>query len=713
MNIKASKIAHGIYQTGPDMVSIIFSSILVALLAGIAVAQDTLTEHLSFSNYDNYLYRDNTTASQLLFTQTNVTSTRTRFIAAFPAGNSGAMAYFKPASGNSSALTISLVDGSLKSVQNPYNQTGISGQWELSQNAELDLAILGSVRALRDYVEGGGLLHPEMNYTVLQPNANSVTLYRNFFNDSIAMNFTMSTNKAIQSSGNQSVTFPAGTYTFSVTLNETSLQGIPPPTLINPQNQTIVTNSSTTGSVKSVAFLSYSEKLLAGGWRFLTYFGRDTLISLRVLMPVLSSDAIEAALGAVLERANATDGELCHEETISDYASWINIQNNQSELGSTPFYDYKMIDTNFELLPALAHYFLDLSSGNGRASSFLSKKATLAAGKTYKQLLQANVDLVMKQSAAFAHTPTTENLIHLKEDVPVGNWRDSNPGIGYGRIPFDVNTALVSGCLRAIQRLAKAKILHASYANAAAKYANVWETKALPLFRVPLNASYAAAALSDYTSYVNLTSSIYSNGSSSPPAEIYALSLMEDASPVETMNSDISFNLMYNDNLPTELMEYTAAALRPFPQGLLTNVGMLIANPAYDTNRTNWEVFTRAAYHGTCVWGFQQSMVVAGLARQLDLCSNPSNTASTTAPSWCSNSTLIADLKTAQCNLWNVILGNPDVEFAETWTWTFDNSTQSFVVTSPAELTPDSTEADAIQLWSFTLLALDKPTYCT
>jgi hypothetical protein len=304
-------------------------------------------------------------------------------------------------------------------------------------------------------------------------------------------------------------------------------------------------------------------------------------------------------------------------------------------------------------------------------------------------------------------------LIHLKEDVPVGNWRDSNPGIGYGRIPFDVNTALVSGCLRAIQRLAKAKILHASYANAAAKYANVWETKALPLFRVPLNASYAAAALSDYTSYVNLTSSIYSNGSSSPPAEIYALSLMEDASPVETMNSDISFNLMYNDNLPTELMEYTAAALRPFPQGLLTNVGMLIANPAYDTNRTNWEVFTRAAYHGTCVWGFQQSMVVAGLARQLDLCSNPSNTASTTAPSWCSNSTLIADLKTAQCNLWNVILGNPDVEFAETWTWTFDNSTQSFVVTSPAELTPDSTEADAIQLWSFTLLALDKPTYCT
>lgn len=682
----------------------------LATLAGIVAAQDVLTEHLSFSSYDNYLYRNNVTASQLLFTQTNVTSTRTRFIAAFPAGNSGAMAYFKPAAGNSSTLTLSLVEGSLKSVQNPYNQTGIAGQWQLSQNAELDIAILGSVRALRDYVEGGGILHPDMNYTVMQSGSNSVTLYRNFFNDSIAMNFTMSTDKAIN--GNGILTFPAGTYDFSVTLNETSLQGIPPATLINSQNQTIVTNSSTANSVKSVAFLSYSEKLLAGGWRFLTYFGRDSLISLRVLMPILSSNSVEAALGAVLERANATDGELCHEETIGDYASWINMQNNQSELGSTPFYDYKMIDTNFELLPALAHYFLDLPSGNGRATAFLAKNAQLAKGKTYKQLLQANVDLVMKQSAAFAHSPTADNLIHLKDGVPVGNWRDSNQGIGYGRIPFDVNTALVPGCLRSIQRLAKAKVLHPSLANAAAKYAAVWEERALPLFQVSLNASYAQKALSDYTSYANLTSSIYSsNGSSTLPTEIYALSLMEDASPVETMNSDISFNLMYNDNLPADLMEYTVAALRPFPEGLLTNVGLLIANPAYDTNRTNWGVFTRAAYHGTCVWGFQQSMVVAGLARQLDLCSSTSK--ATPAPTWCSNSTLVSNLKTAQCNLWNVILSNPDVEFAETWTWTFDSSTQKFVVTSPAELTPDSTEADAIQLWSFTLLALDKPSYCS
>src|SRR5436190_1284420 len=36
-----------------------------------------------------------------------------------------------------------------------------------------------------------------------------------------------------------------------------------------------------------------------------------------MLMPLLTPDAIEAALGAVIERANST-GALCHEETIGN-----------------------------------------------------------------------------------------------------------------------------------------------------------------------------------------------------------------------------------------------------------------------------------------------------------------------------------------------------------------------------------------------------------
>lgn len=52
-------------------------------------------------------------------------------------------------------------------------------------------------------------------------------------------------------------------------------------------------------------------------------FGRDTLIALRLLLPVLSTEATESILAAVIQRTNMTSGELCHEETVGDYASFL------------------------------------------------------------------------------------------------------------------------------------------------------------------------------------------------------------------------------------------------------------------------------------------------------------------------------------------------------------------------------------------------------
>src|SRR6185436_8522178 len=87
----------------------------------------------------------------------------------------------------------------------------------------------------------------------------------------------------------------------------------------------------------ALAFLSYREKLVAGSWRFLTYFGRDTLLSVRMLMPGLKRDVVEAALTAVLGRVNLTPdvkdpnfdytievGDVAHEEELGDYAAWNN-----------------------------------------------------------------------------------------------------------------------------------------------------------------------------------------------------------------------------------------------------------------------------------------------------------------------------------------------------------------------------------------------------
>ena len=98
------------------------------------------------------------------------------------------------------------------------------------------------------------------------------------------------------------------------------------------------------------------------------------------------------------------------------------------------------------------------------------------------------------------------------------------------------------------------------------------------------------------------------------------MALKADGSPVEVLNSDVSFNLVYGANVEQGFLQRVVDALQPYPRGgcassvllrsllnmcfvgLLTNVGMVVANPAYDSNRTNIEVLDRAAYHGTVVW---------------------------------------------------------------------------------------------------------------
>jgi hypothetical protein len=163
---------------------------------------------------------------------------------------------------------------------------------------------------------------------------------------------------------NKTVTFSAGQYHFNVSYNYTQLIQLNATTLLNPNSQA----NSTSQNAIDLSFLTYSTKLLAGTWRFLTYFGRDSMIAMLLLKDKLSNEALEAGIGAVLERSNAT-GTLCHEETIGDYATLLNSLNNITS--TAPMYDYKMIDTDFYLQPLLAQYFLNTSGTQNRTSSFL------------------------------------------------------------------------------------------------------------------------------------------------------------------------------------------------------------------------------------------------------------------------------------------------------------------------------------------------------
>ena len=79
-----------------------------------------------------------------------------------------------------------------------------------------------------------------------------------------------------------------------------------------------------------------------------------------------------------------------------------------------------------------------------------------------------------------------KNLIALKADQPVGQWRDSDDGLGGGRYPYDVNTALMPAALRAIAELACAGAFGEEdhWQIIANERAEVWESWSLDFFTV-------------------------------------------------------------------------------------------------------------------------------------------------------------------------------------------------------------------------------------
>jgi hypothetical protein len=195
--------------------------------------------------------------------------------------------------------------------------------------------------------------------------SDGVNLHRLWLDNATTMDFGFSpVGNASVTLDNRTVHFSAGQYRFNVSFNYTQLIQLNATTLLNPASQA----NATSQNAIDLSFLTYSTKMLAGSWRFLTYFGRDTMIAMLLMKDKLSNQALEAGIGAVLERANST-GTLCHEETIGDYATLLNMLDNVTS--TAPQYDYKMVDTDFYLQPLLAQYFLETLDGQSRASSFL------------------------------------------------------------------------------------------------------------------------------------------------------------------------------------------------------------------------------------------------------------------------------------------------------------------------------------------------------
>lgn len=479
-----------------------------------------------------------------------------------------------------------------------------------------------------------------------------------------------------------------------------------------------------------MSFLSYKDKLLAGTWRFLTYFGRDSMISVLLMRSILSEGqggAIEAAIAAVLERVNKQDGTVCHEEAIGDFAAWQNLQNGVDS--TAPSCDYKMVDTDYFLPVVMQDYFVETDAGKSRIKDFLDTQASFLpanAGTSYRDLSQATAEKIMRTSAPFVASQTIDNLIHLKEGESVGEWRDSSNGLGGGRIPYDVNTALVPAGLRAIGKLARAGVFsgHDDWQTLADEYAQVWEDKTLDFFKVVVPAAEARDAVTKYVEQAGLTVPAYTEKITGDVV-FHGLALNGDNNQpiVRVMNTDECFRhfLLYTTNqtqLSAFLDQTANNILAPFPVGLSTEAGLLVANPAYGGSQSYADNWANNQYHGTVVWSWQLAMMAAGLQRQLDRCGGdkPGKLASphsfltcrsrpplTLITDFCKDETLHKKILSAYDHLWDLIDANRAQLSGEVWSWKYDNGYQAV----PFSMYSD-TESDIRQLWSLTFLAIKR-----
>ncbi|KAL6917308.1 hypothetical protein FSST1_008803 [Fusarium sambucinum] len=708
-----------------------------------------ITQQLSDPPYENYFYSDCNTDAQVVVTSplpdSNLSIIGPRLIVAWPAGNSGICTFFKPQSKKNGTLAIELINSTVGSPlgvinhideDSEYPFVGVEGVLSFNTSANLTVAILGSIRNIRDFTEGPSIL------SLMIQNATNITRAKNggvLISRSWLDNIT-TTNLFLEPWENkqsriaidgETISLGAGFYRFAASFNYPQLKQLSPQQVLNNQSKSLIQKEES--QVRSLSFFSYTDKLLAGGWRFLTYFGRDTMIAALLLEPILSagnSSALEAVIGAVLERINRTDGSVCHEETIGDYATFLNLQ--KGIVSTAPGFTYPMIDTDFFLPILMDRYFSALPS---RIDPLLRTKAGEVdvenRNLTWGNLSYINAQKIMNITEPFEKEQVVKNLIQLKEGELVGQWRDSTYGLANGRIPFDVNCALVPAALYAISKLSKIPGVYPNnsvtkeWSKIADGRAKIWEDNTLPLFQYNVTVDEATSRLEDYvdtnTFYDGPTNENSLNYSSSGRVVDYALAIntTKDKEKIQITHTDTAFHLFLlnptnNEQLTTFLNATANAILRPFPAGLSTPFGIVVANPALADNKEITAGFTNSAYHGTVVWSWQLALMAKGLERQLARCPS-SKDKNDNAPVFCTEDTVHKTVKLAYNHLWDIIEDNSERLQSEVWSWSYSKK-GGYRFAPLGTLPPppglgSGTESNVRQLWSLTFLSVKRNKY--
>ncbi len=666
---------------------------LAATSARPAVGDPGSQQRLSFDvaeglNLNSFL-RDGPVAAHLLLRS----GSDPRIVVAFPAGNSGVGLWF---SHGTQAVTWTLLGRPQPIVVKDAKGRPLYGMTaEVSATGAKDLsikqAVLSSVRVLRDYQALGTVPAEVAAGPAIE--GSTMTWARDRLDGAAGYRLSiLITQGALHADRVTAASGEVIGLKITAVTGETPLVPLSGTDLLN-------TRAQHDGAARdALSFLSYREKFLAGSWRFDTYFGRDTLMSMRLLMPALTPQAVDAGLGAVLTRLSP-QGEVAHEENIGEFAVLDHLRAGIKS--DAPTFDYKMVDSTFMLAPVAAAWLLDDPRGRAQAKEFLARMDGRygEAPRTMGADLVSNFKYVLQAAAKFADDPRAANLIALKPGISVGQWRDSNDGLAGGRFAYDVNAIFVPAALDAAGKFFSSGLLDAFLVAAdramfarAESMAEVWRAKAAPLFDVSLPSAAARRDIADYAAALEVPDSAALRSVGESPVRFHALSLGADGGTIPVLHSDEGFEFLFGRPSAAALAQAVTALTRPFPAGLLTPVGIVVANPVYAAPGVQAQL-TRSAYHGTVIWSWQQAVLAAGLERQLRRRDLPLS--------------LKDLLHKARRQLWGAIHAAHTMRNSELWSWTIAGG--QFQIAPFGANAADADESNAAQLWSTVYLAIPDP----
>jgi len=611
-----------------------------------------------------------------------------RLIVAFPAGNSGVGLWFDRV--DSAPQWTMTAPASPVTIADPKGRPlhGVSFEAVIAASRLVPRqAVLSSIRVLRDYQALGTA--PKAVLTPMTARGDMLIWARDRLDGAPGYRLSVRVVRG-RLDGDAIVAGPDGRIALAIVAlsGETPLTPVPIAGLLTPRA------NPDPGARRALEFLSYREKFLAGSWRFDTYFGRDTLMSVRLLMPALQPAAVETGLDSVLERLS-NRGQVAHEEDIGEFAILDHLKADGSK-SDAPVYNYNMIDGDFMLAPVARAWLLDDPRGRVRATAFLARRH---GNERAGDALMRNLRYVLRRARPFADDPAPANLVSLNPGMDAGEWRDSNDGLGGGRFPYDVNAIFVPAALDAAQAMSRAGLL-APYMTAEDRemFARlpgmeaVWRSRAPSLFAMTMPADRARAAISAYAAQAGVPAAAALRAVDRDGLRFNAIALNQGGRPVPILNSDEGFALLFGHPDAAALTMASDAIGKPFPAGLMTGAGMLVANPAFAPAPLAAK-FGPGAYHGTVIWSWQQALAAAGLERQL-------------ARTDLSPAIRVRLAATQQC-LWRAIAATRAVQSSELWSWRY--AAGRYRVAAFGANGQDVDESNAAQLWSTVYLALKRP----